>query len=79
MITYQSAVSDIYPATGQIPDDQEEQHCIAEMEREGCTVILEDTGQQFVVKVRQPGYRQIRSGSTSGYPIKHVFETWRER
>ena len=76
-VTYQSAVSDIYPAKGNPPLRQEQQHYIAEMEREGCTVILEDAGNQFVVKVRQPGHRQIRSGSTSGYPIDHAFGTWK--
>ncbi len=78
MITYESAVSDIFPAKGNPPLRQEQQHYIAEIERVGARVILEDTGREYVVKVRVPGARQIRKSSTSGYPVSAAYEAWQQ-
>ncbi len=79
MITYESALSSCYPAKGNPPLRQEEQHYITEMEREGSRVILEAQGDQHIVKVRRDGQRQIRKASTSGYPVRAAFEAWKER
>ena len=46
---------------------------VSAMEHRGYTVILEDTGREFVVKVRVKGSRQIRHASTSGYPIRQAY------
>lgn len=52
---------------------------IKALEKAGCTVVLENTGDQYIVKIREDGHRQIRTGSTSGYPIEHAFDKWQER
>lgn len=52
---------------------------IKALEKAGCTVILENTGDQHIVKIRQDGHRQIRAASTSGYPIDDAYAKWQER
>lgn len=76
MITYESALSDSYPAKGRPTLRDVEWRVIAAMEAGGATIILEKQGEQHIVKVRHPGKRQIRTVSTSGYPIQHAFEKW---
>lgn len=49
---------------------------IKAMERCGATVLTEDKGGQFVVKIRMPGMKQIKTGSSSGYPIEHAYLLW---
>lgn len=57
---------------------QARQELIKRMEKAGAEVITEDTGKQYLVKIRMPGKRQIQKGSTSGYPILQAYEKWLE-
>lgn len=74
MIKYQSRKGDRPEFPSYV--SAENQDRIIRMEEGGATVVLEDGSSGYVVKVRQPGHRQIRSGSTSGYPISDAFEQW---
>lgn len=52
---------------------------IKRMERAGATVICECINDVNTVKIRMPGMRQIKMGSTSGYPIEGAYELWLEQ
>lgn len=55
------------------------QECVLELQASGCTLIFEHKTDEHVVKLREKGHRQIRSGSTSGYPFLDVWQQWHER
>lgn len=78
MITYDSTVAYTFPGQNNPSLQPEQGAAVHAMEREGATVILEDTGREYVVKVRVPGARQIRKSSTSGYPVGAAYEAWQQ-